>query len=211
MKKTIMTLLLISMLAVPVISVLVAGDGTSQLSQVAYASSAGRGSYPSYIYAPPWVIDRYDEWYHGRWRDYYNTPFNGYSSWGWGYGPDTVTPRVVATPKPAQPQYGRASYGGIVYSTEYLYQININNRSIDGRLFGDGEKTVFKLSMAMREDGGIRLIMTDTRTHDEIKPVFTKKAVNYLEDVGIDEVVVVSRRGDQQTYSLDALRDAAMN
>lgn len=117
---------------------------------------------------------------------------------------------IVQSPPPVEekPVYGRAGNGQVIWSTEKLYQANVNNTSIDFRLFGDGEKSVFLLSFEMNDAGNQTMYLRDVRAHSEVKPVYTQEALNFLKALGVDTVVTSTKAGTQATYTMAELEAA---
>lgn len=192
-KKSVTMLLILGMLVIAAVSL----QSTPALQQASVASAATYGSYPSYLFDPPWM----QQWWN-QYGDYYSWPNGGY----WNYYGGYDAARQARPSVTAAPQYGRASYGGITYSTEILKQVWMNGRSIQFRVFGDNERSTFKLSFAPSSSGGTRMIMTVQRRHTEVLPSYDAAALNFLEDNGVDEVVIVSYSGEETTYTLEQLR-----
>lgn len=109
---------------------------------------------------------------------------------------------VIIAPEP-EPVYGRAGNGQVIWSTEYLYQVNVDNQSLDFRLFGDNnKKSVFLLSFELNSAGNQTMLLQDTRPNLSVTPVFTEKALTILKTKKVDTVIVTTKGGDSTTYSM---------
>lgn len=202
MKKAIITVLLLGMLIVPL---------AGQMGLVSTASATTSGSYPSWLFDPPWVLRNRTDWDRERYSYGYYGPTGG---WMWTRpGPWQWSSQQPSTPTvPAEPQYGRASFSGIQYSTEVLKQAWIGGRSLQLRLFGDNnERSTFKITLSASSTGNIRITLTDQRHNESVKPVFDSKALQFLMDRGIDELVTVTKgtvtsESTSTTYNLETLK-----
>lgn len=190
-KKTLSMLLLLGMLVTAAVSL----QSTPALEQASVASAATYGTW-----APPWNPDWNTDWW-----DWYQRNYYGYGYWNYGGGYDYAQSRRSAAT--AAPQYGRGSYGGITYSTEILKQVWMNGRSLQFRVFGDNERSTFKLSFGPSTSGGTRMVLTVQRRHNEVLPAYDAAALNFLEDNGVDEVVIIKSTGEETTYTIEQLRN----
>ncbi len=148
---------------------------------------------------------------------------------GWAYPPFYVLPGGYAYPNawfpgvwfpqvfppywqpksaPQAEPSNRKSIGNITWSTKYLYQVFVNERGIDFRVFGDGGKLAFLEAFGRTEQGELYLQMTVRGTYGILKPVFTTKALNFLTGLGVAEVRVISGAGET-VYTVDQLAGMA--
>lgn len=98
----------------------------------------------------------------------------------------------------------RTTYKNIVASTQYLYQVNVNNRSLDFRLFGDGQKIAFLEKFGTNDEGKIRMTLTVWQAYDELKPVYTEDAIKALKNLDVAEVVISSKNNEDK-HTMDEL------
>lgn len=136
-----------------------------------------------------------------------------YPPYPYPYYPGTPYPGFInqqygGAPQPAD-QPGRASYGDVVWSTEYLYQVYVNGRSIDFRVFIDGKKTTFKLAFEGTGYGPLRMLLTVRQSMDGLTLEYTGAALDYLEAINVTEVALTLGDGSQQRYSISGLRSGA--
>lgn len=146
---------------------------------------------------------------HPRYPYYRYAVINSPYSYSWVYAPYGVIPygyqpvNPAAEPPEAKPA-NRASLGNITWSTVYLYQVYINGRSLDFRVFGDDAKQVFLLSFQSVMNG-VRMVLKVRGTYNTLLPVFTEEALNVLAKFNVTEVVI--KNNDQDTvYTMDELR-----
>lgn len=209
-KRTVAALLLVVALALPL-----SGLAASPQSNIIYADDMSYVIidgvvYPYVPYKPqtptPWQGPGYvspDGSYYIKYPSYpyyYGYPYPQFINQQYG----GTAPQTSAAEKPA----GRASVGDVVWSTEYLYQVYVNNRSLDFRVFVDGEKVVFKLAFEKTEYGTLRMLLTVRNTSQNITLEMTKEAVDYLEAIGVAEATLTSGGGTQR-YSISNLRSMA--
>lgn len=208
MKRLIALLLLLVMAAVPLMAL--ATEPTDPTNSTATTTTGDTGSTTTtrWDYPPPWVQER---WFRDRDRDCYRDR--------WHYGPIVSPdgmyyvngfwinnrPAVITPAEPAQPQYGRASYGDITWSTEYLKQGWANNRNFDLRLYQGNDRIVYKESFGPGENSGVRMTLFVNKTMTGLKPVYTDEALDFLEDLGVTEILVATKN-EETVYTIEQLR-----
>lgn len=131
----------------------------------------------------------------------YVTPYAIY--WG-GFPQPPTAPQKAKAKEPST----RKEEFGIAWSTKYLYQVNVNNRGIDFRLFGDGTKLAFLEKFELSDKNEIFLVMTVRGVYEELKPVFTTEALNYLKGINMKGLRIVSKTGEI-IYSMEELEGMA--
>lgn len=121
-----------------------------------------------------------------------------------------ATPKPSATKKPSSSgsSESRKSSGDITWSTEYLYQVYVNGRSYDFRVFGDGKKIAFKERFDLNDEHKMTGTLTVRGTYTELKPVYTEEAVEALIAQNISRIVITSPTGDQTIELAELLVDA---
>lgn len=144
-----------------------------------------------------------------RYYDYYNPVIVTPNAYYWVYGPMGPILTNPANTQPEEKPANRATLGKITWSTEYLYQVYVNNRSIDFRVFGDGSKLAFRLGFQSAIDG-TRMVMKVRGIFETLQPVFTKEALNTLAELGVTELCITSNEGDI-IYTMDELRAMLSN
>lgn len=113
----------------------------------------------------------------------------------WGGFPPPPAPQKKPAPKATQAPSRKEQFG-ITWSTKYLYQVNVNNRGLDFRLFGDGEKLAFLEKFEKNEKNEIVLVMTVQGAYQELIPSFTTEALNYLKGINLKSLRIVSKAGE---------------
>lgn len=106
----------------------------------------------------------------------------------------------------AAPTYGRASNGKVTWSTEYLYQVVVNEKNIDFRVMGDkNTKSVIHVGFETNSNGNQTMLLQDTR--DNLNPTlsYTEDALNYLKLINVDTVILIAKNGTETTFTMAEL------
>ena len=229
MKRTLSVLLLLALLVLPMtgladdikfVITIGSADNNRTVSRVFDGAVNTVGDLKSYIYnlggawstnAP--LTDKLETHYSGTVEMHVSMSTSAYVVTPYGH---TTVPFAEMDPDLGKPSYrrddttakqsgNRSTYKNITGSTNYLYQVYANNRSIDFRVFANGSKTSFLEKFGANDSGKIRLTLTVRQDNAELKPVFTAEALTYLEGLNVAEVVI-SGPGGEQVYSMADLR-----
>lgn len=124
---------------------------------------------------------------------------------GFNYGKKPLPTRgpQVQSAATSAPSSGSKSSGNVTWSTKYLYQVILNRQAIAFRLFGDGEKIAFTEKIENGADGQI-LVLATSRRYGELVPRFDAAALDFLKDLNIVSVRVISR-SKQVAYTMGEL------
>lgn len=141
-----------------------------------------------------------------------NMPYTHFTPFSYGVGP-APEPDSISTggARPGNPTSrdttgdGKATpLDGISWSEGPMYQVRVNGQSIDFRLRGDGEQLAFTLRFDRNAAGAARMNLRVENKYSNLRPVCSAAAVEFLKNLGVAEVRVISGKG-WTSYNLDQL------
>ncbi|MCL1795420.1 MAG: hypothetical protein FWG37_00875 [Clostridia bacterium] len=95
---------------------------------------------------------------------------------------------AVAAAAPRE-QARRQKLGGIVWSGERLWQVLVNEKHLDFRIYANDEKQLFKLNFSAAETGsGLLMTLTIAGKRAPMRFAYTVEALDYLESIGVGQV-----------------------
>lgn len=101
---------------------------------------------------------------------------------------------------------GRDRLNDITWSTEYLWQAIVNEQFLDVRIYGDGQKLLFKLTFSPVDLGpGYIMTLKADGSYEQVNLAYTLEALDYLESIGVKQVQTVSE-GGISVYELGVLK-----
>jgi len=100
----------------------------------------------------------------------------------------------------------RNRISGISWSGERLWQVLVNERHLEFRIYADGQKQLFKLNFGPTDTGaGMLMTLTIAGNRMPMQFMYTVEALDYLESLGVTQVRGFNGE-DQILHGTDELR-----